>query len=261
MIRKIDGKFEVTFQMPEPTALNFEKHGKLRLSNCKDFTQHKSQYLVPVVLHEFFTLAADFPLVFVRNSNSGDFVPAALMGLRKGVNLFCQTPEWPATFIPSTFMLPPFSALRVQADTDEAVIAIDEESDLLSTSVGELMFDADGKYTPYLQKRIDQVIEVTRHSLQSLNLINYIAKMNLLKTGTLTLQFNASAHKYELEGVYTIDEEAVQKLNDEEYLELRKRGLLPMIYSHLTSLHQLTRIIRLQQKLDQDEDSAAPGNA
>jgi hypothetical protein len=244
MIRKIDGKFEVTFQMPEPTALNFEKHGKLRLSNCKDFTQHKSQYLVPVV----------------RNSNSGDFVPAALMGLRKGVNLFCQTPEWPATFIPSTFMLPPFSALRVQADTDEAVIAIDEESDLLSTSVGELMFDADGKYTPYLQKRIDQVIEVTRHSLQSLNLINYIAKMNLLKTGTLTLQFNASA-KYELEGVYTIDEEAVQKLNDEEYLELRKRGLLPMIYSHLTSLHQLTRIIRLQQKLDQDEDSAAPGNA
>ena len=85
--------------------------------------------------------------------------------------------------------------------------------------------------------------------------------MNLLKTGTLTLQFNASAPKYELEGVYTIDEEAVQKLNDEEYLELRKRGLLPMIYSHLTSLHQLTRIIRLQQKFDQDEDSAAPGNA
>lgn len=246
--------------MSEPAALNFEKHGKLCLSNCKDFTQHKSQYLVPVVLHEFSTLATDFPLVFVRNKDTGDFVPTALMGLRKGVNLFCQTPEWPATFIPSTFMLTPFSAHRV-SDTDEAVIAIDEKSDLFSTSVGEPLFHADGKFTPYLQRRIDQVIEVTAHSLQSLNMCKYIAELNLLKTGTLSLQYNASAPKYELEGVYTIDEEAMQKLEDAEYLELRRRGLIPMIYSHLTSLHQLTRIIRLQHKLDQEEGSAASGNA
>jgi len=236
--------------MSEPIALAFEKHGNLRLNDRNDFTQFKSQYLVPVVLHEFSTLATDFPLVFVRNSSTGDFVPTALMGLREGVNLFCQQPEWPATFIPSTFMLPPFSAHRMQPETDEAVIVIDEESDLLSTSAGEPLFDADGKFTPYLQKRIDQVIEVTKHSLQSLNLCKYIAKMNLLKTGTLSLQYSASTPKYELEGVYTIDEEAVQKLNDEEYLELRRRGLIPMIYSHLTSLHHLTRIIRLQNKKD-----------
>lgn len=244
--------------MSEPTALDFEKHGNLRLSESQDFTQFKSQYLVPVVLHEFSTLATDFPLVFVRNSGTGDFVPTALMGLREGVNLFCQQPEWPATFIPSTFLLPPFSAHRTQVESEEAVIAIDEESELLSTSMGEPLFDADGKYTPYLQKRIDQVIEVTRHSLQSLNLCKYIAKMNLLKTGTLSLQYNSSAPKYELEGVYTIDEEAIQKLSDEDYLELRRRGLVPMIYSHLTSLHQLTRIIRLQHKKDQEDDSATP---
>jgi len=184
--------------MSEPIALAFEKHGNLRLNDRNDFTQFKSQYLVPVVLHEFSTLATDFPLVFVRNSSTGDFVPTALMGLREGVNLFCQQPEWPATFIPSTFMLPPFSAHRMQPETDEAVIVIDEESDLLSTSAGEPLFDADGKFTPYLQKRIDQVIEVTKHSLQSLNLCKYIAKMNLLKTGTLSLQYSASTPKYEL---------------------------------------------------------------
>lgn len=247
--------------MSEPTALSFEKHGKLRVSNSTDFTRHKSQYLVPVVLHEFSILATDFPLVFVRNKGTGDFVPAALMGLREGVNLFCQSTEWPATFIPSTFMLTPFSAHRVQSDTDEAIIAIDEESDLVSTSVGEPLFDSDGKFTPYLQTRIDQVIEVTTHSLQSLNLCKYLAELHLFKTGTLSLQYNANAPKYELEGVYTIDEKAIQKLSDAEYLELRRRGLIPMVYSHLTSLHQLTRIIRLQHKLDQEEESTASERA
>ncbi|MBT8146507.1 MAG: SapC family protein, partial [Gammaproteobacteria bacterium] len=67
--------------MAEPVLLNFEKHGKLLLSECRDFSQFKSQHLVPIVFQEFYPLATEFPLVFVRTSSSGDFVPTALMGL------------------------------------------------------------------------------------------------------------------------------------------------------------------------------------
>jgi len=243
--------------MSEPTLLDFNKHGKLRLSENKDFSQFKSQHLVPVVLQEFFTLATDFPLIFVRNSNSGDFVPAALMGLSKGKNVYCLQPEWPSTFVPSTFTIAPLSAHRLKPDSDEAVIAIDEESELLDESNGEPLFDAEGNFTPYLQKRIDHVIDVTRQTLQSLELCKFLAEKNLLKTGTLRFQHNPNAPKYELEGIYTIDEEAIQKLSDEEFIDLRHRGLIPMIYTHLTSLHQLGRLMRLQHQVDMEENETA----
>ena len=243
--------------MSDPVAISYEKHGKLRLSENKDFTKFESQHLVPVVLQEFYTLATEFPLIFVRNSSSGDFVPVALMGLRKNQNLFCRTPEWHSAFVPSTFTVPPLSAHRIQADSDEAVIALDEESDLVSESVGEPMFDEEGNFTSYLQNRIDHVIDITRQSLQSLSLCKLLAEKNLLKTGTLRFQYNQTSPKYELEGVYTIDEEALQKLSDEEYLDFRRRGLIPLIYSHLTSLHQLSRLMRLQHQADLEENEAA----
>ena len=247
--------------MSEPTLLDFKKHGKLRLSENRDFTQFRSQHLVPVVFQEFYTMATECPLIFVRNSNSGDFVPTALMGLSKNNNVFCQQPEWPSSFVPSGFTLAPFSAHRVEPGSDKAVIAIDEESKLLDESTGEPMFDADGNFTPYLQKRIDHVFDITRQSLQALTLCKLLADKNLLKTGTLRFQYNAESPKYELEGVYTIDEEAVQKLSDEEFLDLRQRGLIPLIYAHLTSLHQLSRLLRLQHKVDMEgrESSTAAG--
>jgi hypothetical protein len=242
--------------MSEPVLLSFEKHGKLRLGEEKDFTQFKSQHLVPVVFQEFYALATQFPLIFVRNSNTGDFVPAALMGLSKGKNLFCQQPQWQAAFVPTSFTLAPLSVHRLQPDSNEAVIAIDEKSNLLSESVGEPLFQADGDYTAYLQKRIDHVVNVTRQSLQALALCRFLAEKKLFRSRTLNFQYSDTSPKYELEGVFVIDEEALEKLGDEEFLELRRRGLLPLIYSHLTSLHQLSRLLRLQHQSDRQAASA-----
>lgn len=242
--------------MAEPVLLNFEKHGKLLLSECRDFSQFKSQHLVPIVFQEFYPLATEFPLVFVRNSGSGDFVPAALMGLSKGKNLFCQVPEWHSSFIPTSFTLAPLSVRRLEPGSDEAVIAIDEESDLLSDTAGEPMFQANGEYTESLQKHIDHVVTVTKQSLQAMALCRYLAEKNLFRSRPLTFQHNESSPRYELEGVFTIDEEAIEKLGDEEFLELRRRGLMPLIYSHLTSLHQFTRLLRLQYQADQEQGEA-----
>ena len=74
----------------QTSPLSFEKHGKLRLVEQTDFSDHREENLVPVVFQEFSALATEFPLVFVRNKKTGDFMPSALMGLDKGVNLYCQ---------------------------------------------------------------------------------------------------------------------------------------------------------------------------
>lgn len=236
--------------MSQPVLLNFEKHGKLRLSNSKDFTRHKTENFVPVVFQEFYRLATEFPLVFVRNSQTGDFVPGAMMGLNKGTNLYCQTREWQPAFIPTSFTLTPLSVSRLDPHSDEADIAIDEQSPLLSETVGEPLFQTDGLATDFLKKRIDHVVRVAQQSLQAVALCRYLAEKRLLTSLPLKLQYTENSPRYEVEGVFMIDEEALEKLSNEEFQELRERGLLPLIYSHLTSLQQIGRLTRLQHQAD-----------
>ncbi|PCI76972.1 MAG: multidrug transporter [SAR86 cluster bacterium] len=236
--------------MSKPVLLDFEKHGKLRLSEPKDFTSHKTENFVPVVFQEFYELATEFPLVFIRNKKTGDFVPGAMMGLNQGVNLYCQIPEWQPVFIPATFTVTPLSVSKLDPDSNEADITIDEQSPLLSETVGEPLYQSDGLATDYLKKRIDHVVRVTQQSVQTIALCRYLAEKRLLTSRPLRLQHTESSPKYEVEGVYMIDENALEELSNGEFQELRERGLLPLIYSHLTSLQQIGRLTHLQYAAD-----------
>jgi len=42
----------------------------------------------------------------------------------------------------------------------------------------------------------------------------------------------------------------LNELSDEDILELRSKGLLAMIYAHLTSLQQLRRLSKMQYEAD-----------
>ena len=236
--------------MSQPVPLNFEKHGKLRLSEPKDFTSHKAETFVPVVFQEFYGLATEFPLVFVRNKQTGDFVPGAMMGLNKGVNLYCQTPKWQPVFIPNSFTLTPLSVSRLEPNSDEADIAIDEQSPLLSETLGEALYQSDGTATDYLKRRIEHVVRVTQQSVQAVALCRYLAEKRLLTSQSLKLQHTENSPKYEVDGVFMIDEEALENLSNEEFQKLRERGLLPPIYAHLTSLQQIGRLTYLQHAAD-----------
>jgi len=247
--------------MSEPVPLSFEKHGKLYLRELTDFTQFSSQHLVPIVLQEFYGLAAEFPLVFVRNSESGDFIPVAMMSLTRGRNLYCQTPEWSHPALPTGFTLPPLSLLSVRQDSKEIVVGIDEDSPSLSDSSGTPLFDANGEYTADLQQRIDNIITITRQLFQARELCQLLAEKRLFRTETLRLQLSETTRRYEVEGVYMVDTEVLGGLSDQEFLELRQRDLLPVIYAHLVSLHQFGRLLRLQSAADsakeQDLESEA----
>lgn len=243
--------------MARPTLLNPAVHGNLRLRKEPDFTAFSTMHLVPVVFHEFYGLATEFPLVFVRNTETGDFVPVAMMGLSKGVNLYCQTQDWPLAFIPTSFTLAPFSVHRLEGNKDEAVIGIDETSPLLGEVEGEALYNAAGEQTDYLKKRIDHVVNVTRQTLQTVTLCQWLAENNLFRTRPLAFQLGERAPRYEIEGVYAIDEEALEKAGDDTFLELRRRGLMPLIYAHLTSVHQFDRLLRRQSEADRTRDVTA----
>ncbi|MBW7877651.1 MAG: SapC family protein, partial [Candidatus Cloacimonetes bacterium] len=49
-------------------------------------------------------------------------------------------------------------------------------------------------------------------------------------------------------GAYVINEERLNSLSDEKFLEMRKKQYIPVIYSHLSSLSQIERLLTLKDK-------------
>ncbi len=236
--------------MAEPEVLSYKQHGKLRLKEPADYTAFAKQHLVPVVLQEFYGLACEFPLLFVKNSETGEFVPVALMGLKQGVNLFCQRAPWRSSFVPSHFHTGPLLVSGLAPDSDEAVVCLDPDHPLVSESEGEPMFLPSGDQSEMLQRKVEQITRITRQTLQSRAVCAFLAKKRLFQSRPLKLQVARDAPRYEVDGVYLVDEQRLEQLEDGEFLELRRHGLLPALYAHLTSLQQLGRLARKQHEAD-----------
>ena len=81
-----------------------DQHAKLRVIQSGDYTRFRQQNLIPVVVRDFFTLSAEFPLVFVTNESSEDFMPVAIMGLQEGmINQACSL----FTLVPVSYLSSP----------------------------------------------------------------------------------------------------------------------------------------------------------
>ena len=98
--------------------------------------------------------------------------------------------------------------------------------------------------------KVENVVKVTEQSLQALEICRYLAEKQLLTSRTLKLQYSEESQKYEVEGVFVIDEQALKNLPDQQFKELHQRGLLAMIYAHLVSLQQVHRLSRMQYQYD-----------
>lgn len=236
--------------MSSPVPLKKDVHAKLKVIESGDFRRYKSMHLIPIVTQDFFTLAAEFALVFVKNGKTEEFIPVAIMGLREGKNLYCQTEQWGAPVAPMSFGSAPFSIARTDPSGEQLIILVDEESPLLSETTGEVLFKDDGEQSDYLQRRIDYLVKFAQLSLTTQEVCKFLAEKNLLATQKVQLQHRPDAQRYNIDGIYTVNEETLNALPDEDFLHMRKQGLLGLIYAHLASLQQLRRISQLQYESD-----------
>jgi len=231
----------------ELVPLNKAVHLNTKVNISRSFDHVRNQHLTSLCIHEISQAAAYYPVVFVKSTETDEFKLVAALGLQTGENLFYQMGIWRESYIPLNVLRYPFGAIGGNEDEKGFTVCIDSNSDCVNESQGQALFNEDGSQSEYLSEMIKFLTDVITKEMITKKFIDEMVALDLLKENTFTLT-TITGDKHKIDGVYTIDEEKLKNLSDEQVLSFYKRGFFSTIYSHLTSLAQFNRLIMMKGK-------------
>lgn len=229
--------------MSNYVLLDQTKHQDLKIKSHTNYAFAQNQHHSSVVVHEFAAAASSFPIVYMKDTQTGQFRAVAMFSLVSGKNLFFSDTEWLGVYVPSAFLRHPFELGPDPAQEKTLTLYLDEQSDYITADEGEALYQ-DKEPSQFLQSVQNKMAEYYQQESLSHQFTQKLLSLNLLKEIELLIDF-ADGKKSRVKGIYTIDEEALRALDDETILALNKQNFLLPIHAMLSSLTQINRLIKL----------------
>lgn len=223
-------------------GLHKETHAKTKISGVRLFSHVAQEHMLPIIVHEFVVAAAEFPIVFVKDPANGRFQSVVLLGLAAKQNLMIKGDEWDALYVPRIVRNYPLVLVQDQADPDRLLMALDEASERVNETEGFALFNDDGTESEFLQARKQQMGEYVDFAQVTQVFIDKLVSLELIKEQVLTV--TVQEERRNINGIHMIDEQKLNELSDEVFLELRKQGYLTPIYAHLMSLQHTQKLVQ-----------------
>jgi len=191
--------------------------------------------ILPVVVAELAKLVPAMPLGFVKTEDTFQLV--AITSLQPDTNLFV-TPDgnWIGDYVPTAVRASPFQLVKPQ-DREESVLCFDESSGLLvDAGQGEAFFDED-EPSQAVKDILNFLSETEKSRVLTQQLVDALQAADLIQPWPLNLQ--QGEQTVPIEGLFRIDESALNTLPENTFLSLRRIGALPLAYAQLLSMNQL----------------------
>lgn len=224
------------------TLLDPIKHADIKIIDG-DYSHLAQQHILPIALHEFAKAAVEHPILFVKNAETGEFQSVVMLGLKPEQNLRVVDGKWRGHYIPNIAKDYPLGVVLDSNQPDKIWIGYRASSEQISLESGEALF-ANGEETAYFKNRREAIIQHFEQAQASRAIIKHLADKELFVQQSLTI--NVNNEQRNINGLYLIDEAKLNDLSAEDFLDLRKRGLLGPIYGHLTSLGQVNHLASLE---------------
>ncbi|MDP7592613.1 MAG: SapC family protein [Litorilituus sp.] len=218
-------------------AINSSSHGKIKIKENPSFQQSKDKHFSPLVVKEFASACQQFPIVFIKDLDTGQFNAVALLGLKPDENLFYDEKGWQGHYVPQALKLYPF-LVHQEKDNNQAILCFDESSPLVNETEGSALFDNKGVQQPWLTTKGESVVDYLEHTQLTQEFIKILLEHKLLSPQSLNIKL-ANQDEYTLNGLYVIDEKILHELSDEAFVSLRKSSALAPIYSVLISMKSI----------------------
>lgn len=256
--------------MTEWVPLNRQRHQHKYWRPRQDYRHSSGQSLVPVFLGELGQLMSEYALAFT--DHEGRYAAIAVLGLGQEEHFYLgPNGQWLGDYVPARLRTHPFQLLR--AGEGKHALCIDSMHVSEDASF-ESMFDDNGDMSASIQEvlgflqHVEQQDQVTRRACEQLTEKNLIEPwpLTLANEKSKAVEHGNKAEKQTIQGLYRINESALNTLSSDALAELRQSGALALAYAQLLSvprIQQLAKRAKWQTRLlshVQQSGALAAGN-
>jgi hypothetical protein len=223
-------------------------HRNLRVVEEQAFSACKDITMCAVTLNEIARLVVEYPIVFTRASEDGDFICAALFGISPDRNLYWKDGRWNSVTVPHNVGRQPFYVSVAgqpsqDAANQELIASIDLDNPGVQAISGEALFDDAGEYTPYLQHKMKLLSELIDGERRSQAFAKKAQELGLIHAIQLEIKMPGGESR-KISGLFSVDERKLRALDSTVVAELNANGHLHAMYAMLSSLGHLQILAR-----------------
>ena len=226
------------FLFTKPELLTKEKHGGMGISRPdRPFGFAEGVRAVPLTISEVASAMRHFPVIFANQENP---VPLAVLGIIDEQNLFVgDDGEWEdGVYVPGYLRRYPFAlATDKQSDPNNPRMAIilDEGYAGLKQGGDLPFFDGAGEPSDAMKQAMEYCQQYERDRLMTQQFATKLKEYDLI--ADQVAQFTPEGGEARPFARYTgVEEQRLQNLSDDKFLELRRSNILPLLYAQLMSM-------------------------
>ncbi len=227
-----------------PVSLTATAHKGLRIKPIGTADHIATNHFAKIYTPEFSKAGTDYPIIFVKDPDTGVFFAAGMWGLEVNENLFVDGNRWLGGYFPASVRCYPFAVQQDPDNKDRLFIGIYENAPIINKDEGNLIFNDDGTETAWMQEVKEFLVRVFQQEEMTKVFVAKLDELGLLQPQTLSIKRTDSDKNIDVSGFYIVDRKKLEELPDDQYLELRKNGGLEIIYHHLMSLDSLDKLLR-----------------
>ena len=232
-------------------AVDSSTHRRTRVDMRHGRQFGDSVHLVGVVPVEFPRLLAHYPLFFVKDTETGKFGLAAMLGFDGDENLVLDGEEWTVPYIPLHAQRGPFSVGPGVAPPGESATQLaaylDANDPRVQEDEGEALFTNAGEPTEYLQRMNAILLELVRGTHQVAQMVDVLVEHDLLEPVAFQFEF-FDGSKLRLDSLYPVHVENLAALKGDELQALHEKGYIRLMHEVIASVSHVGSLIEMKNE-------------
>ncbi|GAB1410814.1 SapC family protein [Desulfovibrionales bacterium] len=216
-----------------------DRHAGLRWKRPASYAFAARQTVAPLVAAELPKAVLMYPISFIEQEEK--LIPVALLGVHAERNLFVAADgRWLAPYIPVIFRTQPFCLGKTE--DGQQILCINEEQGLAHDGAGEDFF-ANNQPTEAVAEVMHLLTQTEQNRLQTIAACTELLKYGVVHPWPITLK--TGTEEKQITGLLKIDEAALNALDEDAFLALRRAGSLPIAYCQLVSMQHIAQLGKL----------------
>lgn len=241
--------------MPRMVPISPTSHQNKSHTRYTDYHFAAGEMAAFIVGAELSRAVRAFPIGFIMQE--GRYRLVALLSLVPEKNFFVAPDgKWLGAYVPAAFRSYPF---QVAQDTTSGkhLFCVDEASGLVydDPDTGDPFFDDQGNLTEHLKNTLNFLTQIEQNRTATHLAVAGLAEAGLIRQWPLTASINGEDKP--VNGLYCIDEQKFNTLNDQRFLHLRNIQALPIAFAQMLSMGNIDLLYRLSKLQNQLQPAPA----